>query len=246
MSGISIFMYHQVGKFAPMQTHRASYCDVDTFRSHMQALKWLGVKVLSMTELVAALSGQTPMPKRAAVLTFDDGCANFLEYGLPILEEFGYPSIVYAVSDLVGTNAAWLAADNHPTPALMTYAQLREIKARGVEVASHAKSHTRLAPLSSLQQLDELVSSKARLQDELGAEVMHVCYPYGSYNQHTLDAAKQAGYLTGMTCVRGAATPEFDLLELPRKAISYGDNILGFIWKLYAKNEPKEALLAKK
>lgn len=239
-------MYHQVGKFAPMQTHRASYCDVDTFRSHMFALKWLGIQVLSISELTQVLSGKMTSPTRAVVLTFDDGCENFLDNALPILEEFNFSSIVYAISDLVGGSGSWLAADGHPTPSLMSYAQLREIRRRGVDVASHAKTHTRLANLSFDAQLIELQESKLRLQDELGEEIKHVCYPYGSYNQDTLNAAKQAGYQTGMTCIRGAATPEFNLLELPRKAISYGDNMLGFIWKLYAKNKPKEMLLARK
>lgn len=227
-----------------MRTHRASYCDVDTFRTHMKTLKTLGVPILSLHEAMLSLSGQVPMPsKRSAVLTFDDGCANFIENALPILEEFGYPSTVYAIAGLVGGSAAWLAADKHPTPPLMTYVQLREIKQRGVEIGSHAYSHVHLAELPFADQLKELVTSKERLQQELGGEVAHVCYPYGSHNLQTLQAAQQAGYLTGMSCERGAATPACDLLALPRKAISYGDNMLGFLWKLYFKDEPKAPLL---
>lgn len=243
MSGISVFMYHQVGKFAPMKTHRASYCDVDRFRAQMKVLRTLGIKVLSMHEMMQALNGQIPMPKRAAVLTFDDGCANFYDNALPILEEFGYPAIVYVIAGMVGGEAQWLAAENHPTPPLMDYAQLREIARRGVAIGSHANSHVHLAQLSEQEQFHELAVSKERLQQELGQEVEHVCYPYGSYNLTTMLAAERAGYLTGMTCDRGAATPAFDLLALPRKAISYGDNVLGFTWKLYNKDAPKEKML---
>ena len=32
---------------------------------------------------------------------------------------------------------------------------------------------------------------------------------------------------------------DFDALALPRKAISYGDNLVGFFWKLAMKDQPK-------
>ena len=43
-----------------------------------------------------------------------------------------------------------------------------------------------------------------------------------------------------MTCQRAAATPAFDPLLLPRKAISYGDTLPGFVWKLWMKDQPKQ------
>ena len=240
---ISILMYHQVGHFPPMKTHRAVYCDLGRFRVQMRALRWLGVKVLSMSQAVAALSGQAPMPKRAVVLSFDDGCENFYEHALPVLQAQGYPAIVYAIAGLAGGPASWLAADGHPTPPLMSLARLRELPGLGVEVGSHAWSHVRLAQHPPEVQLRELQDSRQRLQDALGQDVPHVCYPYGSHNLQTLLAAEQAGYTSGVTCQRGAATPAFDLLALPRKAISYGDDVAGFLWKLYAKDAPKgEAL----
>ncbi|MEF7617293.1 polysaccharide deacetylase family protein [Aquincola sp. MAHUQ-54] len=245
MSGISIFMYHQVGRFAPMKTHRASYCDVDRFRSQMRALRRFGVKVLSMGQAVAALRGEAPMPERAAVLTFDDGCENFYEHALPILQDHGYPSIVYPIAGQLGGSAAWLAAEGHPTPPLMTAARLREIAALGVEIGSHALNHVRLAEQPVDVQRSELRDSRERLQHELGREVAHVCYPYGSHSIDTLMAAAEAGYTSGVTCQRGAATPAFDPLALPRKAISYGDDVVGFLWKLYLKDAPKGEALAR-
>lgn len=243
MSGISIFMYHQVGRFPPMKTHRASYCDVGRFRQQMQALKWLGVPVISMSEALACLRGQQPMPQRAAVLTFDDGCENFHEFALPVLQEMGFPAIVYAIAGLAGGSAQWLAADGHPTPPLMSFARLRELVAAGVEVGSHAHHHRRLAELDPQSQRRELVDSRLRLQDELGCAVPHLCYPYGSHSQTTLELAAEAGYSSGVTCQRGAATPDFDHLALPRKAISYGDDRIGFLWKLFLKDAPKGVAL---
>lgn len=239
MSGISIFMYHQVGRFAPMRDHRANYCDVDRFRAQLRYLKLIGASVLPMSDALAALQGRRPLPPRAVVLSFDDGCGNFHEYALPVLEEFGYPAIVYVIAGMTGGKADWLAAAAHPTPPLMGWSRLREIAARGIEIGSHAYHHIRLAGLDAATLAHELTDSKRRIEDELGQPVTHFCYPYGSHDLATMAAAAAAGYRSAVTCQRGAATPAFDPLALPRKGISYGDNALGFAWKLHTKDRPK-------
>ncbi len=245
MSGISILMYHQIGRFAPMKSHRAVYCDVGRFRTQMRALHMLRMPVLSMSEAVACLAGRAPLPRRAVVLSFDDGCDNFYENALPVLESFGYPAIVYAIAGLAGGVAEWMAAHDHPTPSLMSFGRLREISARGIEVGSHGVRHVRLAGMSPDELRDEVSGSRERLEQELGQAVRHFCYPYGSHDLAALDAVGQAGYESAVTCQRAAATPAFDLLGLPRKAISYGDDLVGFLWKLYAKDAPKGVALSR-
>lgn len=239
MSGISILMYHQVGRFPPMRSHRATYCDAARFGAQMRMLRRLRVPVLSMSEALDALEGRSVMPRRAVVLSFDDGYENFREHALPVLQECGFPSIVYAIAGMLGGRAEWLAADGHATPRLMDGAQLRELAAHGVEVGSHSMHHVRLAHLPPAQQRAELRDSRERLADLLGRPVDHVCYPYGVHDEVTLQAAAEAGYRSGVTCQRGAATPAFDALALPRKAVSQGDDLAGFLWKLFAKDAPK-------
>lgn len=246
MSGISILMYHQVGRFTPMKTHRAVYCDVDRFRLQMRTLHALRLPVLSMSEALACLQGRSAMPARAVVLTFDDGCENFHENALPVLEKFGFPAIVYAISGLAGGPATWLAADGHPTPPLMDFARLREIASRGIEIGSHGARHVRLSEASPEVLRREVHESRTRLQDELGQTVQHFCYPYGAHDLVAIEAVAEAGYQSAVTCQRGAATPAFDPLVLPRKAISYGDDIAGFLWKLYMKDAPKGRALSRR
>lgn len=242
MSGISILMYHQVGRFAPMTKHRANYCDVDRFRAQMRYLKTIGANVLSMSDASDALAGRRPVPPRAVVLTFDDGCDNFYDHALPILEAYGYPAIVYVIAGMAGGTAEWMSKEpGRVAPPLMNYARIRELPARGIEVGSHGSSHMRLAgePASVLQR--EVLDSKRRIEDETGRAVPHFCYPYGSHDLAAIEAAAAAGYVSAVTCQRGAATSTFDPLALPRKGISFGDNVLGYAWKLHMKDKPKGA-----
>ncbi|MBK1648818.1 polysaccharide deacetylase family protein [Rhabdochromatium marinum] len=242
---LSILMYHQVGRFAPMRAHRANYCDHRRFARQMALLRAGAFQVLSLEQALRCLAGVSPIPVRALVLTFDDAYANFLDYAAPVLADYGYPATVYAISDWLGQPMRW--RDPQPdraTPRLMSGAELRSLHQAGISLGSHSCTHARLAELSPEAQRAELTDSRARLQDILGEPVLDLCYPFGSFNTATLRLAAHAGYRSATTCLRGAATAADHPLLLPRKAISYGDNLLGYSWKLLVKHAPKPALQA--
>lgn len=237
-------MYHQVGEFAPMKEHRATYCDHRRFAAQMAFLKGFGYRVLDLDQVLACVRGEQPIPPKAVALTFDDGYANFVRYALPVLRRHGFPATVYAVSDLVGQRARWLNNDRGQDIAtLMSAAQLREIRTQGMAVGSHTLSHTKLAEASPERQRRELADSKVALEDLLGEEVGHLCYPYGSFNLDAVRAAAEIGYISATTCLRGPAEPGDHPLVLPRKAISFGDDLIGYFWKIAVKNTPKPQLV---
>jgi len=236
MNRISILMYHQVGDFLPMQAHRATYCHHRRFARQMALLARFGYHVLSLDQALACLAGEQATPPRAVVLTFDDGYENFHQYAYPVLQRHGFPAIVYLLSGLIGGRADWLRDD--PAP-LLNATQIRELRAGGIDFGSHGVSHRRLAELDEAGMRDEIVRSKAELETLLGEAVRHFCYPYGSHNRAVVETTREAGYASGVTCLRASATPAFDPLALPRKAISFGDSALGFWWKVQMKHAPK-------
>jgi peptidoglycan/xylan/chitin deacetylase (PgdA/CDA1 family) len=240
---VSILMYHQVGKFATMRDHRANYCDHRRFAAQMAFLHHFSFHVLDLDEALACLRGERATPPRAVVLTFDDAYANFREYALPVLRRYGFPATVYAISGWLGRRAEWFAKDaGRPIPSLMNGDQLREIHAEGMTIGSHTVNHTKLAEVPPAQQRDELRSSKTTLEDLLGTEVRHLCYPFGSFNMETVSLARDTGYASATSCLRGAASPADHPLVLPRKGISFGDNLVGYYWKLAGKHAPKPRL----
>jgi len=240
---ISILMYHQVGRFAPMRRHRANYCDAGRFARQMALLKSTGCAVLDLDTALAALRGERPLPPRAVVLSFDDAYVNFIEHALPVLLRHGFPAVVYAISGWLGRRMRWSEPQpDRARPLLMDAAQLREVQAAGITIGSHSVTHARLAGLAPEVQHRELADSRAALQDRLGAAVDHLCYPFGSFDASAVEQAAAAGYVSATTCLRGTATPADHPLVLPRKAISFGDDLAGFAWKLFIKHAPKPPL----
>jgi peptidoglycan/xylan/chitin deacetylase (PgdA/CDA1 family) len=236
---MSILMYHQIGPYPRPEAHRALFCHIDRFRDQLRYFKWAGFKVLSLAEAYRCLFEGAPMPERSVVITVDDGYDDFREHAWPALQEFGYPATVYLVSSLVGRKAEWLK-DWPAQASLMDAASIRQLHREGCGFGSHSLTHPRLSQLPQDAMRAEVFDSKATLEDLLGEAVQDFCYPYGDYNEHTRDLVAEAGYRSATTCIRGAANFSHNPFELTRKAISYGDNLIGLAWKLHAKHARKD------
>lgn len=238
MPPLSILMYHQVGPYPRPKAHKASFCHIRQFRQQLAYLKLAGFRVISMAEAYEGLFGGGVIAPRSVVLTFDDGYQDFHDHAWPALQEYGFPATVFLISGLIGQPARWQTDFERIAP-LMDAPTIRRLQDEGVHFGSHAVNHDRLPQLDTEAVRHEVFDSKAALQDLLGREVSHFCYPYGEYDQRARDFVEQAGYQTGLTCIRGAANFADNPFEIPRKAISYGDNVLGFAWKLHMKHARK-------
>ncbi|MCP4681366.1 MAG: polysaccharide deacetylase family protein [Desulfobacterales bacterium] len=243
MRKISILMYHQVGVFSNPKTHRATFCHVRRFKAQMAYLRHFGYDVISLQEALDALFEAGPEDGadqgHSVVLTFDDGYRNFMENAFPVLRKYDFPSTVFLVAGLLGKTAEWLARDGRFAPDMLDIEAVREMRAENVTLGSHTMTHPCLTRVDSAQRTRELRESKALLEDLLGEEIRHFCYPGGDFNAVVVEEARAAGYASGLTCIRGAATSGDDPLILPRKAISFGDSLIGYFWKLHMKHKKK-------
>lgn len=64
------------------------------FRDQMEAIA-LHYTAISIEQLAAAHRGETPLPPRAVLLTFDDGYQDFEAQAWPILRELGLPAVLF-------------------------------------------------------------------------------------------------------------------------------------------------------
>ena len=114
-------------------------------------------------------------------------------------------------------------ASSHPDCRPMTWAQLREMQAAGMEVGSHGVAHCMLAKLPRQRMLREVQESARTLQRELGDRPVALSYPVGgpdSYDAEVVAAVREAGYRIACSYVGGTvATGAADMFALPRIAV---------------------------
>lgn len=229
-------MYHQVGEFDNIPRLKVNYCHIRRFNQQMSFLSRWGYNVISLTQAMRGLLGEVDLPDHSVVITFDDGYENFHQYAYPVLKKYNFPATVYVVAGELGGMSDWLAEGNMPAEQLMTLDQVKAVQEGGIDIGSHAVHHCRLTRLTEEEMKKEIISSKDILEEKLQTSIDHVCYPYGDHNKAVVEAAKIAGYMSGVTTIKGAATARHDALALPRKAISFRDNRYRFWRNLHFKN----------
>lgn len=162
----------------------------EEFRRQMQALKDAGIPVIPMEDFLAWRRGEKEIPERSAVITIDDGYNCTYHTAWPILKEFGYPFTYYVYTNYISAGGRSI-----------TWEQLKEMRAAGVDIGSHSISHDNMVRPKRAKGVDysawlrdELRKSKEIIEQNLGVPVRTFAYPYGIQNEAVRQEGLDAGY----------------------------------------------------
>ncbi|MHA6204127.1 polysaccharide deacetylase family protein [Dyella soli] len=210
-------MYHNIAA-APrdLKVYRSLYVSPASFARQMGLLKMLGYRGMSMSDAMPYLRGERQ--GRVAVITLDDGYVDNLESAAAILQQHGFTATCYVVSGFIGQYNAWDSERLGVRKPLMSVEQLRGWRAAGMEVGAHTRTHLRLSQCDDAKQHDEVHGCKVELEDRLGTRITQFCYPYGDYDERSVEAARRAGFEAATTTDRGRADAgrSTDFWRLPR------------------------------
>lgn len=186
------------------------------FEEQLDALIGSGWSFVGLDAVLAALSGEEELPRRALLLTFDDAYADLLEVACPIMAERGLPGVVFAVAGKLGGTNEWDNRHRATTLDLLDADGLRAVEADGIEVGSHTVSHRPLTELPEAALEEEIAGSATLLKQAGLPRPRTFSYPYGEWNPEIAVAARDAGYAASFTVEPGVVTDGADPHSLPR------------------------------
>lgn len=215
-SALPILMYHGVDARPSVVT-----IPPERFRWQMEWLYHHGYTCLPLSELSHILRAGDDFPKRCVVLTFDDGYQSLYTEVFPVLQLYGFTATVFLVSGFCDKNNRWLGQPmNIPTMNLLTWREIHEMARHGIEFGSHTVNHPRLDRLDADTLNDEIVQSKAILQDRLGKPVTLFAYPYGRFTEQVKEIVRNTYDLACSTRL-GLANRTSDPYTLERVEVAY-------------------------
>ena len=178
------------------------------FEAQMKELKDKGITVISMQDLLAWKRGEKKIPPRCAVVTFDDGWKSQYEVGWPIMKKYGYPFTLFIYTE--GVRGGTLGGGE-----AITWEQLANMRDNGVDIQAHTATHQDLREGHTVMVIEpggkrtrkkltgadyekwvqnEVVGCKELLEQRLGIKVNCFAVPFGNYNEHVKELARNAGY----------------------------------------------------
>ena len=210
-NGLRILMYHAVGSVVDDDRRGLYSIAPHLFEQHLDLLMDRHAKQLVSLDSHALVGDES-----CIALTFDDGYRDNLVIAAPLLAARSIPFAVF-----VSTGAVSARQGGFLDPQ-----ELQELgRIPGARIGSHGVSHRRLTECDNHQLRNELVGSKAYLEDLLGKSVDAVSYPHGAVDRRVRDAAEAAGYLLGATSRFDVNLAGRDPLLLSRAEIWRDDDL---------------------
>ena len=202
----SVIMYHRFGE----GDYPSTNVTMEQFRAHIEELKSGEYHVASLPEIVAALRDGKPLPPKTVGLSVDDAYASVFTEAWPLLKEAGFPLTVFVATDPVDKGFS----------RYMSWDQIRKLAEEGVTIGSQTAAHPHMADISSAEVQQELESSNARFEKELGAKPDLFAYPFGEANNKVVDMVREAGFVASFGQHSGAIGTSSPLFYLPRFAMN--------------------------
>jgi len=215
VGGVPVLMYHMVDPHTPPgAVGRSLTIEPSVFEAQLGWLRAHAIRPLTMNDLADALRrGQHP--RNAVVLTFDDGYTDGATVVTPILRKYGDRASFYISAGFVGDgkHAGW--------------AQLRTMRADGMEIGCHGTRHLDLSVVSPKEAAHEVTACVAALSRYVARPTTYA-YPAGRWNAATLILMQRSGIKAALTERPGIVTSLAAPYTLPRRRVDRSAGLASF------------------
>lgn len=206
--------------------------------------------VVDLNDLINAIDYKEliSLPKKALIITFDDGhIGNYNLFSL--IKKHNIPVSIFLCAAIINTNRSfWFTykpseekkgelkkiinserlailnkfgynqEEEHETPQALNKVQILEMK-NDINFQSHTLFHPILTQCSYEDAKKEIIESKALLENEYDLNINAISYPNGDYTEREIEIAKEGGYSCGVTVDYGFNSIKTNVYKLKRISV---------------------------
>ena len=221
---LPVLLYHSVAE--PVDPRFAEWAvSPELFAAHMDALAREGYRALTVRELAnRGFARGGAVPERTVAITFDDGFEDFYTAAWPDIERNGLTATVFVTTGRVGSTSRWLERQGEGHRPLMSWSQITEISAAGIEVGAHGHTHVQLDTVRPSCSRDEIERSRDALAAVIGP-VASFAYPHGYHSRRVRREVRRAGFASACAVTDGLASASDDPYALTRAVVRGGTSV---------------------
>lgn len=215
---VTVLLYHDI---VENPTTFDSDVKIERFREQLDYLRQQGYTSITIERYYEFIRNRSPLPKKALIITFDDGYLGEWTLAVPELRKRGLHATFFVHTGYVGR----VTEKPH-----MTWKQLSVLESDPLfSVHSHTVNHLELPKQGPDVLVRELQHSKESLTENLGQRVRFLAYPFGAFNEQVIGQAKQ---FFGMAFSVDQPAGTWGSYNIPRFIISQNMGLLEFKLKL--------------
>ena len=241
-NGYTFLIYHAVTGRLPMELD----LDFPLFRRQMEHLAQQH-QVTSFEDALTNLRAGTKSDTPRFVLTFDDGYLDFYTHVFPLLKTLNLPAILYVTTGFIEDRIPYPIRRHNPADVQpVTWEMLHEMHDSGlVTIGAHTHTHPDLSGLPEAQLEDELTRPLEIIEQRLGIQAHHFCYPRARWDPQ-VEAKVARHYQTAVISGGQPVTAEtFSPHRIARLPVRRSDGWFFFRHKLQGRLQNEEAFYAR-
>ena len=242
---IRILFYHSVDNSgSPLST------SIETFEKQMSYLKKKGYRTISLSNYINNIYQKHTQHKNLVLITFDDGFKSTYLHAFPVLKKYGFIATVFLITDYINGLAGWIKKDvnliedrifnssisenelheiikasNFP---MLTWEEIKKMDDYGMEFGSHTSSHIWLGKSTTEEIREDIIRSKAIIEEKLKKPAAFFSYPYSDYKPETKEIVKDLGFRAACGGDPRADRSPNDLFGLKRTGPFPAENFFEF------------------
>jgi peptidoglycan/xylan/chitin deacetylase (PgdA/CDA1 family) len=243
---LPIVMYHKTCKEI---TGKYSITP-EQFEKDILYLKNRGYAFVVVGDLLKYQQWGTPLPKKAVMISLDDGYVNNYLNIFPLLKKHNVKCVISVIGNLTDANYK-KGYEVSSIYSYVTYEQIKEMKKSGlVEIQNHTysmhdygkgskrfglqKRKDETLPDYQKALSENLLKLNGKLFLNSGVICTALTYPLGAYNDEAIAVAKSLGFKAGLTCNEhvNKITKTSSLFKLGRFNRPFGPTAPEFFKKL--------------
>jgi peptidoglycan/xylan/chitin deacetylase (PgdA/CDA1 family) len=221
---VPILMYHHIADppFNADEFRRDLSVSPDLFYQQLRYLKEQGYQTIGLNDLALHLTRGKPLPQKPIIITFDDGYADNYTHAFRLLKRFGFTGTFFLITEPIDKN----------DPAYMSWTNVEEMHAAGMEFAPHSYNHPDMTNRGYQFIVFQILAPSEAIQARTGVKCRFFAYPSGRYDQFVVDVLRSAHFWGAVVTEQGATHTADDLFTLRRVRVHGSDSLDTFILML--------------
>lgn len=181
----------------------SSICHTDTqFDSHIKYISDNNFYSITMEELEMFIDGKINLPKKSVAITIDDGW--FVSRAITILEKYDIMGTLFLIGYLASVS-------DYYSPNLEVHSHTWNLH----NISNCSEGRSPLLCYDKNTIVEDLKKSRESLNN-----TTYFCYPFYDYNNHAINALKEAGFTMALTGGNKSVTPGIDKFKVPRYVVN--------------------------
>jgi peptidoglycan/xylan/chitin deacetylase (PgdA/CDA1 family) len=205
-----ILLYHHVAS-----GNSQWFVSPDHFEAQLRYLRQNDYQAITVSGYLEGADART-LPAKTVVLTFDDGYDDMYTNAFPLLQRYQMKGTFYIITGRVGERG------------YLTWNQIREMQAAGMEIGAHTFTHPFLTKLHPAAVFAQILLSKIAITAMLGVPPVTFAYPYNDRNPAVERVPALLGFRAALAVSPHGKDQPGNRFTIPRITIARGDGMHTF------------------